>query len=137
MKFFFDNNLSPHMARGMGEFSKLEPDVETVVHLSDLFPRDTNDVVWINKLSETGQWYILSSDRFKKQHDAEREALRRAGHTVFVFDAQWTKQTYWLQCERLIRWWPQIIAQSRLASKGGFRVPWKHTASSKFESIRY
>lgn len=136
MKFFFDNNLSPHMARGIAAMSTVVQDVADVRHLSDLFPRNTPDVEWIRKLDETGPWCIVSIDRFKKAHDAEREALRRSGHTVFVLDAQWAKQAYWLQCERLVRWWPQILEQTRLVSAGAFRVPWAHSASAKFSAIK-
>lgn len=136
MKFFFDNNLSPHMARGIGGMSGIVQDVVEVRHLSDLFPRNTPDVVWIERLNETGPWCILSIDRFKKGHDAEREALRRSGHTVFVLDPQWSKQSYWAQCERLVRWWPQILEQSRLVAAGAFRVPWPHSSSAKFQAIK-
>lgn len=136
MKFFFDNNLSPHMARGLRELSRAQSDIEEVAHLRDLFPRNASDVEWIEKLNATGPWCILSCDRFKKNHDAEREALRRSGHTVFVLDPQWAKQEYWLQCERLVRWWPQIIEQARLVAKGAFRVPWAHSSKSKFQGIK-
>jgi hypothetical protein len=136
LKFFFDNNLSPHMARGIAAMSTIISDVAEVRHLSDMFPRNTPDVEWIKTLDDTGPWCILSIDRFKKAHDAEREALRRSGHTVFVLDSQWAKQSYWLQCERLVRWWPQIIEQSRLVSAGAFRVPWAHSSGAKFQAIK-
>lgn len=116
--------------------SEVVADVSDVKHLIDLFPRNTPDVDWIEKLDESGPWCILSIDRFKKSHDAEREALRRSGHTIFVLDSQWARQGYWAQCERLVRWWPQILEQSRLVSAGAFRVPWSHSSSSKFQAIR-
>lgn len=124
------------MARGIREFSGLVSDVEKVVHLRELFERNADDVAWISSLNETGPWCILSIDRFKKNHDAEREALRRSGHTIFVLDAQWSKQGYWLQCERLVRWWPQILDQARLVSQGAFQVPWQHSSGSKFRAIK-
>jgi hypothetical protein len=136
LKFFFDNNLSPHMAHAMRELSEIVPDVKEVRHLTDLFDRSTDDVVWIEALNEGGPWCILSIDRFKKNHDAEREALRRCGHTVFVLDSQWATQQYWNQCERLVRWWPQVLDQARLVKGGAFRVPWSHSSSAKFSAIR-
>lgn len=136
MKIFFDNNLSPNIAHAMRELSKSEIDVEEVIHLRDRFSRQADDIDWITALGEDGPWIIMSIDRFKKQNDAERAALRSAGHTVFVMDSQWTEHRYWLQAERLVRWWPQILAQARLVGTSAFRVPWHHNSKSKFTVIR-
>lgn len=136
MNFFFDNNLSPHIAHAMRELSSRLEGVEEVRHLRDLFPGDTNDLVWISSLGESGAWCVLSVDRFKKQGEAEREALRRAGHTVFFLEPQWLKQDFWLQAERMVRWWPQIVQQARLVERGAFTVPWKHSAAAKFRAVR-
>lgn len=132
MKFFFDNNLSPHLAHGIKALSAATPGVDAVIHLSDRFPRDAPDVEWIGTLANDGPWYIVSIDRFKKQHGAEREAIRRAGHTVFVLDSQWSKHGFWLQTERFVRWWPQIVAYARLVSGGAYGVQWKHSPHAKF-----
>ena len=136
MKFFFDNNLSRHLAHAMGELSKTAGDVQAVIHLRDRFEGDAPDVEWIAALAADGPWCIVSIDRFTKNHDAEREALRRAGHTVFVLDRQWSRQTFWLQAERLVRWWPQVLASSRLIAGGALRVPWHHSASARFTQIK-
>lgn len=137
MKFFFDNNLSPHLAHGMKALSAATPGVDEVIHLSDRFPRDAPDVEWIGTLANDGPWYIVSIDRFKKQHGAEREAIRRAGHTVFVLDGQWSKHGFWLQTERFVRWWPQIVAYALLVSGGAYGVPWKHSPHAKFQAIKF
>lgn len=137
MKFFFDNNLSPYLARGIKELSAVTPGVEQVIHLKDRFARNADDLLWISELADDGPWYIISIDRLNKQHGAEREALRRAGHTVFILDGQWSKHGFWLQTERFIRWWPQIVAQSALVSGGAFRVPWLHSTQSKFQAIKF
>jgi PIN like domain len=49
LKFFFDNNLSPYLAHGIRELSKVAPQVENVIHLTDRFARDAKDL--------TGQWW--------------------------------------------------------------------------------
>lgn len=134
MRIFFDNNLSPYLAHAMRELSKAERDVDEVIHLTDRFARNTPDVEWIGALE--GAWVVMSIDRFTKNHDAERAALRRAGHTVFVLDRQWSEHRFWLKAERLVRWWPQILVQASLVSAGGFRVPWHHGGKSKFAQIR-
>lgn len=137
MKFFFDNNLSPHLAHAIRELSKLTPSVENVIHLSDRFPRDAKDLRWIVELGQDEQWYIISIDRFKKQHGAEREAIRRAGHTVFVLDAQWSMQGFWAQSERLVKRWPQVVAYAELVTGGAYRVPWRHAPSTKFQALAF
>lgn len=134
MNIVFDNNLSPHIAHAVRELSKIEKDVQSVIHLRDRFSPSSPDIEWIRALGEN--WVIVSLDRFTKSQDAERVALRQAGHTVFVLDRQWSEQRFWLQAERLVRWWPQILAQARLVSNGGFRVPWHHGTKSKFAQIR-
>ena len=136
MKFFFDNNTSVHQAHAIRELSRKLDDVEEVAHLSDKFPRNAPDIEWINKLAADGPWYVISIDRLNKQHGAEREAIRRAGHTVFVLDKQWAKQTYWLQAERLVKWWPQICNQARMVTGQSFCVPWHHSAKAKFTGIK-
>nr|WP_315249008.1 hypothetical protein [uncultured Duganella sp.] len=135
MKFFFDNNLSPHLARGIRELSAIDPTVESVIHLRERFERYASDLTWINELSEDGPWCIISIDRFKKQHGLEREAIRSAGHIMFILDSQWACQRFWSQSERLVRWWPQIIAHSAAVKHGAYRIPWRHTPGAKLQSL--
>jgi hypothetical protein len=137
LKFFFDNNLSPHLAHGIRELSAIHPDVESVIHLTDRFARNASDLTWIGELAQDGPWYIISIDRFKKQHGIEREAIRRAGHTMFILDSQWSVQRFWSQSERLIKWWPQLIAYSAQVQYGAYRVPWRHSPVTKFQPLAF
>jgi hypothetical protein len=137
LKFFFDNNLSPHLAHGIRELSAVAPQVDDVIHLTDRFARDAPDLKWIGELSNDGPWYIVSIDRFKKQHGAEREAIRRAGHTVFILDGQWSRHGFWAQSERLVRWWPQVVHYSSLVSGGAYRIPWQHSPVTKLQAIAF
>jgi hypothetical protein len=137
LKFFFDNNLSPHLAHGVRELSSITPGVDQVLHLTDMFKRDALDLEWIGDLAEDGPWYVVSIDRFKKQHNAEREAIRRAGHTVYVLDPQWSRFPFWMQAERFVGWWPQIVAHAGLVSGGAYRVPWTRSPRTKFEAIKF
>lgn len=135
MRFFFDNNLSPLIAHAMRELSPRLEGVADVVHLTDRFARTATDVEWVHGLSASGPWVVLSVDRFKKQGGAEREALRRAGHTVFLLEPQWLAQTFWLQAERMVRWWPQVVAQAAMVERGAFVVPWHHSTKAKFRAV--
>lgn len=135
MKFFFDNNLSPHIAHAMRALSGRLADVDEVIHLTDRFEPTVPDAQWIGGLAADGQWVVVSVDRFKKCGGAEREALRRAGHTVFLLESQWPKHTFWLQAERMVRWWPQIVAQAGMVERGAFVVPWQHSSTSRFRAV--
>jgi len=90
LKFLFDNNLPPSLARGIGELSQFDPVVEQVIPLKDKFAANAPDVEWLGALTEEGGWIVVSIDRFKKS-TAEREMMRRQGLTVFVLDRQWSK----------------------------------------------
>ena len=134
MKFLFDNNLPPSLARGIGELSKFDPVVEQVLPLKEKFAANTPDLEWLGVLAAEGGWIVVSIDRFKKS-TAEREMLRRQGLTVFVLDRQWSKP-YWTQAAQLVLWWPKIVEVARLTSKTALRVPWRFSGKSTFEQIR-
>lgn len=134
MKFLFDNNLPPSLARGVAELSKFDPAVEHVIPLKDKFAQNTPDLEWLGALAAEVGWAVVSIDRFKKT-SAEREMLRRQGLTVFVLDPQWSKP-YWVQAAQFVQWWPRIIEVAKLTSKTALRVPWRFTGKSTFEQIR-
>lgn len=128
MKFLFDNNLPPSLARGIGELSKFDPVVEQVISLKDN-AANTPDLEWLGALAAEGCWIVVSIDRFKKS-TAEREMLRRQG-----FDPQWSKP-YLGQAAQLVLWWRKIVEAAKLKSKTVLRVPWRYTSKSTFEQIR-
>ena len=134
MKFLFDNNLPPSLARGIAELSKFESDVETVIALRDKFKPGERDEQWLAALIDEGGWNVLSLDGFKKS-PAEKELIRRRGLTVFVLDPQWSKP-YWEQTANLVKWWPKILGVARLTSKTALRVPWHFTNKSTFQQQR-
>jgi hypothetical protein len=134
LKFLFDNNLPPSLARGLAALSHGEPGVESVIALRDKFRPNTRDEEWLTELAAEGGWVVVSIDRFRKSA-AERELIRRQGLTVFVLDPQWTKP-YWTQAAQLVQWWPKILEVARLTSRSALRVPWKFSNKSTFEQIR-
>lgn len=135
MKFFFDNNLSPHLAHAIKELCKVELDVEEVRHLRDHFSANIKDHEWITTLSKSGPWAVISQDVFNK-NDLEREALRRSGLIVFVLDRQWSQHKHWAKSQNLVKWWPLIIEQcSRIKGGASYRVPWRFSGG-RMEQIR-
>lgn len=55
---------------------------------------------------------------------------------IFLLEQQWSKQTYWLQAERLVRWWPQVVNQASIAEGGAFVIPWHHSSQAKFKVVK-
>lgn len=135
MKFLFDNNLPPSLARGVAALSAIDADISEVVALRAKFPASTPDEVWMKQLQAEGGWVVISGDQFKKSK-AERELLRQKGLTVFVLDPQWSDHLYWDKAARLVLWWPKIVSVAKLTSKTAMRVPWRFTSKSTFEQIR-
>ncbi|MFN0303641.1 MAG: hypothetical protein ACKVQU_25175 [Burkholderiales bacterium] len=137
MKFLFDNNLSPHLARGIAGLSGIDgARIESVVHLREKFPANAKDIEWIGLLSHEEGWVVISCDHFSKS-DEEREVLRQAGLIIFVLDSQWTHHRYWDQAHNLVRWWPAIVDQADSMTGGAaFRVHWRFTNTKRFEQIR-
>lgn len=133
MKFFFDANLSPHLAHGLHELSKQLDDVE-VFHLSDLFARNAPDIQWITGL-QGGPWVIVSLDKFRKSGGAEKLALKRAGHTVFMLEPQWQKHPAWEFNVQLVRWWPRLVKQASQVSSSILSVPWAPSGKFKASSL--
>lgn len=133
MNFLFDNNLPPDLAHAIREMCVGEPGVKEVCHLTDKFSPSTPDLKWIEGLGKN--WYVVSIDKFTKSRGAEREALRRAGHTVYVLDPQWSSHPFWSKSSRLVLWWPYVLEHARLTQGGIHRIPWRHTSGKKFVSL--
>src|ERR1700754_2418546 len=117
MKYFFDNNLSNHLAQAIGELCKVEDSVDTVVHLRDKFAANARDHDWIASLADEGHWIVLSQDSLRK-NDLERTALRESGLNVFVLHRQWAQRRHWDKAQNLVKWWPAILEQSRRIRAG-------------------
>lgn len=136
MKFIFDNNLSVDLAQAIGSLSRQECVVERVHHLEELFPRETNDVAWLNRLQDHGtNWVVVTNDKLKKQQGSEREAFDRNELIGYVLDPQWNGQGFWAIAERLVEWWPIILEHVKTARKGLYRVPWKTGSARKLTSF--
>jgi len=116
VKFFFDNNLSPDIARGMSELRRSFG--EEVVHLKDKFDDDsTADTEWLYTLTQEGGWSVISADRFRKS-SAERRAIKHPRLNVFVFAKSFVKLKRWDKTKVIVRQW-ESISKIASASEGG------------------
>ena len=116
MKFFFDNNLSPDIARGMAELRHSFD--EEIVHLKDKFDDESiEDAEWLADLIEEGGWSVVSADRFKKS-SAERRAIRHPRLNVFILSKSFVKLKRWEKTKVIVRQW-ENISKMASASIGG------------------
>ncbi len=134
MKFFFDNNLSPYLAKALDALCA--PEGIAVEHLRQKFPEDISDVEWIERLAKEGEWSVITQDRLIR-NPLEREAFRRSGLTVFVLTKAWANHRNWEKAAQLVRWWPRIMEQAGLVEGGAaFEVPWRFSGKGKFKTLR-
>ena len=124
MRFFFDNNLSPHLAKGMLAFQ------EDVTHLVEHFAPDAKDVDWLPVIA-SNKWPLVTRDERIRKNPAELNALRRYGIGAFFLGGKNRNRCQIIQ--QLVRNWPRI---KELASKTSppfaFRIP---PTGSKIERI--
>jgi hypothetical protein len=134
LKVFFDHNLSPHLAHALNVL--LGPEGDQVIHLTDRFPPDTEDLVWMSALGDEGGWVVISADRRIHRNRLEREAWRQSGLVVFFLTPQWRRLRNLEIAWRLVRWWPRIGDQVRIvAPPAAFELPLAYGAG-RFRVLR-
>jgi hypothetical protein len=94
VRFFFDNNLSPKLARCL--HALVEPQHQ-VVHLKEKFASNTVDEVWMRSLASQPDWVIISGDLQIRKNPHEIRAWQEAGHTTFFLKKGWIALTFWDQ----------------------------------------
>jgi hypothetical protein len=115
VKFFFDNNLPPKLAKSLHLL--VEPDHE-VVHLKDRFPADVSDEEWITALAKEKEWIIVSGDLRIRKNPHVMEAWKSAGHTIFFLKPGWINLPLWTQTWKFVKSFPEIIATAAKARSG-------------------
>lgn len=107
MRFFFDENLSPHLVAGLRGFG------EDVVHLTDEFAPGTRDVDWLEVIGNKG-WPLVSKDERIRYNKGEREQITR--HSVSAFFLGGKKMSRCETIQQVVRAWPEMkkwVAKSR------------------------
>jgi PIN like domain len=117
VRFFFDNNLPPKLAKSLNIL--VAPEHE-VIHLKEKFPPNTPDEVWMTRLAGELDWVIISGDVRIGKNPREVEAWRAAGHTIFFLKPGWTNYGFWTQAYKFVKCFPEIIATAAKARSGDF-----------------
>jgi hypothetical protein len=115
VKFFFDNNLAPKIAKGLNGF--VSPDHQ-VFHLKERFPANTDDVEWMQQLAQEEDLIIVTADVRIGKNPQEIEAWKQAGHTIFFLKPGWTHMRFWDQAQKFIKYFPAIIEKAQIAERG-------------------
>lgn len=124
MKFFFDNNLSENLTKGMQAFG------EDVVHLKEIFAEDALDTEWLKHIGENGLVLITRDERVR-WNPAEIKALRN--HKVGAFFLGGKNLNRCKLIQQVVRNWPRIKEYARKGRPPyAFRVPPRGT---KFTTI--
>jgi hypothetical protein len=115
VKFFFDNNLPPKLAKSLHLL--VEPDHE-VVHLKDRFSADAPDEEWMTALAKQKDWIIVSGDLRIRRNPHVMEAWKSAGHTVFFLKPGWINLPFWTQTWKFVKCFPEMVTTAAKAKSG-------------------
>ncbi len=115
MRFFFDNNLSPKLARSLNELVRPE---HQVAHLKEFFSANTPDVIWMRALAKEFDWVIISGDLQIRRNPHEIRAWQEAGHTTFFLKKGWIDLPFWDQAWKFAKVFPDLLATAESARKG-------------------
>jgi hypothetical protein len=115
VRFFFDNNLAPKLAHGLSRMAEPE---NRVIHLTDMFPANVEDVAWMRALAKESDWAIVTADIHIRRNPHEVAAWKEAGHTLFFLKPGWLDLTFWEQATKLTKVFPQIIETALNSERG-------------------
>jgi hypothetical protein len=132
VKFFFDNNLAPPLARAMHELSK--PQGHTVAHLREFYSDGkASDAEWIELIASESGWAIVTIDNILRDA-AAYQALKSSGLTFFFLAGGWGHLDRWSVVHKLVLRWPSILKAVDAISPGqAYRVK---ITSPKLEPFR-
>jgi len=117
MNFFFDNTMSPRLARAINAL--VEPEGHSVQALRELFPTDAFDETWIPKLSSfEGEWVVVTHDRAITRRPHERAALEATDLRICFLSSAWANHDGLGQAWRLIKYWDKIVQNVSKANRG-------------------
>jgi len=132
LKLFFDNNISPRIARAFAAL--LDPSDQSIA-LRQRFDGAVTDIEWITVLGKERGWIVISGDKRILKNRAEREAFRRARLVGFFLEPAVQKAGVFGQASKLISIYPLIEQQAHLVQPpAAFLVPIKGV---KLKQLRF
>src|SRR5271165_3702871 len=112
MRFFFDRNMPPQLAR-MVDVLEREHTARSYYD-DDRFGDATPDVKWIKVLAaDDPPWIIVSGDGRILKNKTELSALKEAKLTFFCLSRQWMNMNIYEQAWKFIKVWPEIVENAK------------------------
>lgn len=99
MKYIFDENIAPQVAKGLKAFGK------DVSHITDHLPRGSKDVDVLKYVGERG-YTLITRDRKIYKNPAEKNAIYK--FCVGVFELIGKDMSLWARVKQVVRGWEQI-----------------------------
>lgn len=122
MRFFFDRNMAPTLARMVNEMDR---EHSVVSYYDDgRFEATTPDVEWIKALAaDDPPWIVVSGDGRILKNKTELSALKEAKLTFFCLSSQWMHMNFYReQAWKFIKAWPDIVENAKGTSQRIFEV---------------
>jgi len=108
MKFYFDENITPQIARALAILQEPRPEKIEVFTIKDVFGKGTADEEWIPIVAaEDG--IVITQDFNIQRTRHQRELYRKHGlGVVFFKPPSKTGFDYWTMINKVIEAWPKI-----------------------------
>lgn len=119
MKFFFDNCVSPRLARAL--HIVLEPDGFEIVCIRDKpgFTARDADEEWLPRLrDDSPDWNVVTADLKIRSNPHRRRAWQQAQLTSFFLEPAWMDLKPLDQLWRFIQRWPEITSAATQCGRG-------------------
>jgi len=118
MKFFFDENITPQIARALAILQeRLKHEQVEVYTIRDEFGRGVADEEWIPEVGKQ-EGIVITQDHNIYRKKQQRELLRQFKiGVVFFKPPSKTGYTYWAMIENILAAWPDIKEVAKREAK--------------------
>lgn len=113
MKYFLDNDISPHLA------AMLRPLGVDIIALREVMPSNTKDHDFLGDLAS--KYFVdvfISNNTAQRTTVVEARLLKSSGVTSLYFGPFWSKKKGWAQAKWLINKWEMIDNFATSATRG-------------------
>ncbi|MFT8932457.1 MAG: hypothetical protein ABF976_12400 [Acetobacter syzygii] len=131
MRFIFDENHPPIMARVLAPLADMDGHIVTSVRQLGL--ESTKDVDLFHMLADPDtKTVLITTDKAMSRRQHEIAAIRETGAVVVLGTKAWNQQSDIMERARMmVWWWPTILHCSMGADRGSFlELPWANTVKA-------
>jgi hypothetical protein len=122
MRFIFDNNLSPRLAKALNALR--EQDGDSVAHLRERGLDSVPDEEYIRQLAQEDDWTVVTCDIAISRKPHQVQAWLDSGLIFVILKKGWISLDFWKKAWKLIKLWREIrSAVARCRQGSGITVP--------------